>query len=164
MDTLRESAFGQIIRLVSRRKLFRYPEEEPGFEVPFERALKEEAEESDIDSGPTALQDQANATQFSTAVDVEKAEANHSSDANTGRPTLVKSQSRLQGGSNPSERLEIERELEIQRTLSAPIQPVVTSSGQVLVTWYTTDDPANPQNWSSKKKSYVAFLIWYTPL
>ena len=28
-----------------------------------------------------------------------------------------------------------------------------------LVDWYATDDPANPQNWSQKKKAFVAFQI-----
>jgi len=32
-NILRDSAFGQAVRLVTRRKLFLYPEEEPGFEA-----------------------------------------------------------------------------------------------------------------------------------
>jgi len=160
METLRESAFGQIIRLVSRQKLFRYQEEEPGFEIPFETALKQEAGGSDTDSGPPAASDHANITQRPNAVDIEKGETNRPSNVNIEKPTPVESPPRPQDEPNIEERLKIERELDVQRILSAPIQPVVTSSGQVLVTWYTTDDPANPQNWSPIKKSYVSFLIW----
>ncbi|KAI6851656.1 MFS general substrate transporter [Hortaea werneckii] len=44
-------------------------------------------------------------------------------------------------------------------TPSHPIQPQRTPSGQILVDWYTTTDPANPQNWSLTKKSLVSLQI-----
>jgi DHA1 family multidrug resistance protein-like MFS transporter len=43
---------------------------------------------------------------------------------------------------------------------SAPIVPAVLNDGTILVDWYTTDDPDNPQNWSLRKKSFVTFQIW----
>jgi DHA1 family multidrug resistance protein-like MFS transporter len=43
---------------------------------------------------------------------------------------------------------------------SAPIVPAVLDDGTILVDWYTTDDPENPQNWSLGKKSFVTFQIW----
>ncbi|KAI7720094.1 MFS general substrate transporter [Hortaea werneckii] len=42
---------------------------------------------------------------------------------------------------------------------SHPILPQHTASGQILVDWYTTTDPANPQNWSLTKKSLVSLQI-----
>jgi DHA1 family multidrug resistance protein-like MFS transporter len=30
-----------------------------------------------------------------------------------------------------------------------------TTGGIILVDWYTTDDPENPQNWPSSKKAWV---------
>lgn len=33
--------------------------------------------------------------------------------------------------------------------------------GCILVTWYSDNDPANPQNWSLKKKVWVSFVIMY---
>ncbi|KAI7213641.1 MFS general substrate transporter [Hortaea werneckii] len=42
---------------------------------------------------------------------------------------------------------------------SHPIHPQHTASGQILVDWYTTTDPANPQNWSLTKKSLVSLQI-----
>ena len=47
----------------------------------------------------------------------------------------------------------------LERPSSTPIDPGRTSTGTILVDWYTTDDPANPQNWSGKKKSFVALQI-----
>ncbi|KAK0860483.1 hypothetical protein LTR87_017299 [Friedmanniomyces endolithicus] len=42
---------------------------------------------------------------------------------------------------------------------SRPIVPQRTSSGNILVDWYTTDDPENPQNWSSMKKALASLQI-----
>ncbi|WOO83639.1 Caffeine resistance protein 5 [Vanrija pseudolonga] len=36
MDTLREAPFGQLVRFLSRNRLFQYPEEKPGFVLPDE--------------------------------------------------------------------------------------------------------------------------------
>ena len=41
------------------------------------------------------------------------------------------------------------------------IEPTITKDGKILVTWYSTNDPENPQNWSSGKKLWISFLIWY---
>lgn len=60
-----------------------------------------------------------------------------------------------------AERLEEEREMQIQRTKSVPIAPSKTSDGNILVTWYTTDDPENPQNWSKGKKYFVLVQLAY---
>ena len=45
------------------------------------------------------------------------------------------------------------------RQPTTPIAPTLTSDGIILVDWYTTDDPENPQNWAFAKKNFVAFLI-----
>jgi len=54
-------------------------------------------------------------------------------------------------------------EAQLQKALtpieSRPVQPVKTESGTVLVTWYATDDQANPQKWSVGKKAAVTALI-----
>jgi MFS transporter, DHA1 family, multidrug resistance protein len=52
-----------------------------------------------------------------------------------------------------------ERQLELERTKSLAIMPQKTSDGVILVDWYTTDDPENPQNWSSIKKGFVIFIL-----
>ena len=51
------------------------------------------------------------------------------------------------------ERFEVEQQLETERSKSIVIVPTKTSDGTILVDWYTTDDPANPQNWPPWKKS-----------
>ena len=57
------------------------------------------------------------------------------------------------------ERFDVEREEELQKKQSVPIIAQRNESGDILVDWYTTDDPANPQNWSSKKKIFVGLQL-----
>lgn len=49
--------------------------------------------------------------------------------------------------------------LELQLMRSAAIAPQKTADGIVFVDWYTNDDPANPQNWSCRKKAFVIFVL-----
>lgn len=42
---------------------------------------------------------------------------------------------------------------------SRPILPERTADGTILVDWYATDDPENPQNWSQGKKAVTALQI-----
>lgn len=56
-------------------------------------------------------------------------------------------------------RAQVERQLDLQCTVSIPIVPETTSDGLVLVAWYTTDDPENPQNWSKAKKYFIVLVL-----
>ena len=58
------------------------------------------------------------------------------------------------------ERFEVEEALEESRTKgSIVLAPTKTADGTIVVDWYTTDDPANPQNWSMAKKSSALLLL-----
>jgi DHA1 family multidrug resistance protein-like MFS transporter len=48
----------------------------------------------------------------------------------------------------------------IERKESRIIVPQKTAEGIILVDWYSTDDPENPQNWSLSKKSWVTWVLW----
>lgn len=65
------------------------------------------------------------------------------------------------------EKIQTRRELEeayttatLEKGPTAPIIPEKLDDGTILVDWYDTDDPDNPQNWSFGKKSFVTFQIW----
>ena len=65
------------------------------------------------------------------------------------------------------EKLHTRRDLEqayrtatLQKGPTMPIIPEKLEDGTILVDWYDTDDPENPQNWSLKKKNFVTFQIW----
>jgi DHA1 family multidrug resistance protein-like MFS transporter len=177
-EIIREAPLGQIIRFVSGNRLLRYPDEEPGYQIPFERLRqeqkiselnKENDETSDVLPGTEEVEKtepkeekfepirhMVTAEDAEDDIDVE----NGQTQRDLNKLTSVKTMARTQTLPYTQERIELERELSVLRTKSIPIQPIVTSTGQILVTWYTTDDQDNPQNWSQKKKSYVSFLIW----
>lgn len=172
-ELIREAAFGQIIRFVSRNRLLKYPEEEEGFQIPFERMaheaklaqINEDADSEKQEDITPATEEYENIEHVLTQedkgddFDIEKT-GTQGSQAGLDKIQSVKSLSRTQTIPFTRERFELDQQLAAQRTLSLPIQPVITSTGQILVTWYTTDDQDNPQNWSQKKKSWVSFLIW----
>ena len=47
----------------------------------------------------------------------------------------------------------------LEKGPTRPIVPATLEDGTILVDWYNTDDQENPQNWSTKKKGLVAFII-----
>ena len=168
-DMIREAPLGQIIRLLTKNRMFQYPEEKPDFQLPetWNTALNsndndvlphneeklsepitpntrhssEEAKEADLDD----LRKQV--TTKSVGNDLG------------GRASLSRTKTREETLPYSEERLEVEAELAIERTKTTPIMPTKTADGNILVDWYTTDDPANPQNWSNKKRFFVTFVI-----
>ncbi|KAH8587163.1 major facilitator superfamily domain-containing protein [Bisporella sp. PMI_857] len=55
--------------------------------------------------------------------------------------------------------ISIQSEAQLQGAISKVLVPQRTSDGMILVDWYTTDDPANPQNWSARKRSFITLII-----
>ena len=58
-----------------------------------------------------------------------------------------------------AERFSAEEQIEAQRTTSIAIAPTKTADGTILVDWYTTDDPANPQNWTYAKRWWLLTVL-----
>lgn len=75
------------------------------------------------------------------------------------RPTLTRTKTREMTRAFTRERFDIEREEKSLKELDIAIVAQKNDDGDILVDWYTTDDPANPQNWTSKKKAFVALQI-----
>ena len=169
-DILREAPFGQIVRLLTRNKYFLYPEEKPDFHYPHcyqddgnPKLDKIQDLDTEIKSNEGKETDAANDLRpHQTVTDIEKASRSSDdesdSDSDLERQTTLGLQ-RTQTLPFTDERLEIEQRLAIEKTKSRPIVPAKTADGTILADWYNTDDPANPQNWSQKKKALVALQI-----
>jgi len=163
-DLLREAPFGQVVRFLTRNKYFQYPEEKPDFTCPHSYKCENDVQHqvpagnnAEIEKKETSAADTPSSPPL--ASNPERLEENSDSgDSDLERqPTL--GLQRTQTLPYTAERLAVERELAVERTKSRPIAPTKTADGTILVDWYSTDDPANPQNWSQKKKFLVAFLI-----
>jgi MFS transporter, DHA1 family, multidrug resistance protein len=149
LDLIREAPLGQAIRLVSGNRLLQYPEEKPGYELPTHYATLLNRDEK--------LGRRSHASQHSREEIPEPTPATREDDleALSLTRTLETVRSRIYS----NERMQAEQELAVERKLSRPILPQKSTDGGILVDWYTTDDPANPQNWSSFKKGFVVFVL-----
>lgn len=152
-DLIREAPLGQFLRWVTKNRLFPYPEELPGFELPesynavlrsekgVERPISRRQPKKETGSQSDDLKSTPDSDSFNQDIELQR--------------TLSRQDTRQ----FTQERLETEIQDAIERVASKPIYPVKTADGLVLVDWYSTDDPANPQNWSMGKKSWVGIII-----
>lgn len=227
-DTFQEAPFGQLVRLLTRNKFFKYPEEDPNFQLPWEAQSiepveaapepiaeeKESDSSSDSDEGhkdvnlekppksPTSpvqrfsqLSNASPSKRYSQlsnpTSDLEKAPTSPASPkrisqmsrqstnlektistprsltrrethrTSSGYSVISRRTTREQTSPFSQERFEVEQEEAVERQETNVIQPQKTSDGIILVDWYTTDDPANPQNWSPTKKFGAALNIFF---
>lgn len=155
-DLIREAPIGQLLRFITKNKILRYPEELDGFQLPetYTAMLNNEKaiSHSDSEAGEKTIEDLPELKHHITTRSVRSGDLEA-----TAALTRTKTRESITPYSN--ERLEVEAELAVERTKSIPVVPQKTADGNILVDWYTTDDPANPQNWSLGKKNLVSLII-----
>jgi DHA1 family multidrug resistance protein-like MFS transporter len=172
---IRDAPLGQLIRYVTKNKVLQYPEEKPDFICPdyYSNSYHDQVTKhiSKVDPSLPSRND-------SIKDDLEKEIAEPDSDlhltrtetdrsrhelskTNTTRSALSRVGSRLALEQSKT-RADLEQAFAVASQPSPwpePVIPVRTSDGTILVDWYTTDDKANPQNWSHTKKGLVTLLI-----
>lgn len=162
-DIIREAPFGQLVRILTGNKFFKYPEETDCFKCPSSYKEKVAAHLSTIKEDELATSSRANSEiavpdlekvttqqEERETVDLEKAETSSSrssSESGNFNRTATLGLQRTQTVPYSADRVAIEAQLAVEKTKSTPIIPVKTADNVILVDWYTTDDPANPQNW-----------------
>ncbi|OAP64307.1 hypothetical protein AYL99_00279 [Fonsecaea erecta] len=174
LDTIRDAPVGQFLRWLTRNRILLYPDEQQGFVLPKLASgtpLQKEVAAPDESEHETDEQEK----KTSQAPEAEKAEeakfvpglADSESAAPAGEPStrpterterenaLEPSLSRQQSHPFTEERFSLDQQLEIEKTRSKPISLHKSADGTILIDWYTTDDPENPQNWSQSKKLFV---------
>lgn len=164
MSTVRDSAFGGIVRLITRNKYFQYPEEKADFQLPepwIQLMNNEEpSQPATFDSVPTS------SSESSVSDDEEKQADQREEDAQPyqkpGQKSnldLQRSKSREETTPYTADRLEVDERHELEKTKSIPIVPRKTKDGAILVDWYYSDDAENPQNWSNARRAAVTTII-----
>lgn len=160
-DLIRDAPVGQVIRFVTGNRYLLYPEEKPGFELPasYNAVLNtaipaEKASESEPISDSDQTPPKHSLERAKTRETIKSIHSGADIEA-----ALTRTKSRQDTQAWTEDRLEVEKELSLERTKTLPIAPTKTADGNVLVDWYTTDDPSNPQNWSNKKRGFVAMQI-----
>jgi MFS transporter, DHA1 family, multidrug resistance protein len=165
IDTIREAPVGQFLRWITKNRLLTYPEEQADFTLPEEYASALETREKH--SRPktpvqrSAINDLGDQTPNDSS-DCSSDDRDHGIDREgtatecLGRTITASS---IHSAPYTAERMRTEMMLEAQKTKSISIAPARTDDGTILVDWYSTDDPANPQNWSIRKKSLIILLL-----
>jgi MFS transporter, DHA1 family, multidrug resistance protein len=81
------------------------------------------------------------------------------SDRNHQDASLQRTRSRQETQAYTEDRFDIEQQEQLDRTKSIPIVPRRTKDGAILVDWYYSDDPENPQNWTNLHRGLITALI-----
>jgi DHA1 family multidrug resistance protein-like MFS transporter len=178
-EVVRDAPFGQLLRLVTRNRVLKYPEELPGFVVPpayfgktgqgytpnvhnntpnvhnntpnvHNNSPTAPAPTSDLEKLPSRTVEQSRNSISTVGDDVEVVRVPIIDRVHT----LPFTQERLE-----ADRHEADVALHGTKSEGRAMVPSKTADGVVLADWYTTDDPADPQNWSQGKKTWTAFLI-----
>ncbi|KAK5098829.1 hypothetical protein LTS08_006207 [Lithohypha guttulata] len=173
-DIIRDAPLGQFIRYVTRNRVLQYPEERDDWQCPEaytgfqpEKQIDtnsqastripsaattpdKEKDETDVETPPHPM-----LTTARTQPDIER---------HAALPALTRTKSQAERYNTTEELTEAYNDVVRQETLktqpSQALAPERTADNRILVTWYTTDDPANPQNWSPRKKVAVIVQIY----
>ncbi|KAF9871075.1 putative benomyl methotrexate resistance protein [Colletotrichum karsti] len=148
----RDSPAGQILRLISRDGFLAYPEETAGFKLPesWQRVMDGNTEPVSSGDGqpPSSAED--------TAEDSDK--SNDRDEAQLAFPSPV----RLphdNAALHPEAGIPVSHEKGLKRLRSVLVVPRV-KDGIILVDWYTSDDPDNPENWSHFRRGMITFFLY----
>jgi DHA1 family multidrug resistance protein-like MFS transporter len=144
-SVIREAAFGQLVRYLTKNKYFQYPEEKADFKLPetWLRLLNDSDAATIAD--PEKTEQQPEQQPEPQGLDATSEAISRASTQNSLPFTEA--------------RLEADEQHEIEKIKSIPIQPKKTKDGAILVDWYYTDDAENPHNWSNKKRALITTLI-----
>ncbi|KAF2098262.1 multdrug transfer [Rhizodiscina lignyota] len=159
---IRDTSFGQFVRLVTRNQVLRYPEEQRDFRLQDsyiklleaaelrskDRSLPASSQNNVLKdpSVPTGLMlggtlGHPNSSSGDTSV-IEIVSENNGTHSD---PTLPDEE----GSATFDEKAHHDDSFE----------PKVLDDGTIIVNWYGPNDPANPQNWTSGQKSVPAVIV-----
>lgn len=152
-DLIRDAPVGQLIRFITKNKYLRYPEEKEDFQSPDAYYAGKAV---DSGSSPSSTQSSDVVTPIEKAVTNKKA---IDVEADLTRPAFAPATQDLERASTLLALHQSDAGTPAERRSNSPIRPEKLADGTILVDWYTTDDPANPQNWTFWKKTLVSMQI-----
>lgn len=132
-SSIQDSVFGQLVRFATKGRVFAHEENDSNFQLPWKREANDDSDkekELEAEAGSQAAQ-----------------------------PLPAGRQSAEEEAHPTTPNADIEQQSPIEPQQSRVLQPQKTPEGVILIDWYTSDDKANPQNWTSKKKAMAALII-----
>ncbi|KAL2851938.1 major facilitator superfamily domain-containing protein [Aspergillus pseudoustus] len=131
METIRDSAFGKLVRFVTNARLLRYPEEVDNNTC--QQCRREQPQATDEESAPPPLESEGE-------------------DKTWGLYSVMSQASRVTRRNSWQSTLD---------TRQSCTRPGTMSGGNVIIVdWRGPSDSENPQNWSTMKKLLCSCQIW----
>ncbi|KAF3403274.1 Caffeine resistance protein 5 [Talaromyces pinophilus] len=130
-DVVRDAPLGQLLRYFTNNRLFQYPEEHPGFELP-------EAWVHML-SNAGLPETKHNGSNTPSTVATLRSDQNTISDTTGEKPDVESGY--------------------VSEDKASYMTPKMANDGIILVDWYSDQDPANPQNWSSLRRALISLVI-----
>ena len=176
LDIIRDAPFGQIVRLVTKNKVFQYPEERADFQLPESYTVSQNHHQAVAPLTPS--QHSSSSSQLEKEKDPKpqpiptNPSAHGLAHIKTHHSTASSNLEPITSRDQVSTRLALQRsttQADLERAYTAatlekgpaePIAPTKLDDGSILVDWYDTADPADPKNWGAAKKAFATFLIW----
>ncbi|KAI1195222.1 major facilitator superfamily transporter [Nemania serpens] len=156
-SVIRDTPLGQFIRLVTHNSVLQYPEEEADFQLPDEWLSVASASKPEDLSLCACSSDTSTLYAIGKNVQHEKGEGSFLSSESVSSAGTTSSADAVPSRRQDGRHDDIEQAIE--KAKSIPIAPRRTADGTILVDWYSTDDPANPQNWTNLRRLFVSFII-----
>ncbi|KAJ5135778.1 uncharacterized protein N7515_005056 [Penicillium bovifimosum] len=161
---IRDAPFGQLVRLLTKNKYFKYPEEKPDFQLPepwLEMLNNTQDGQHASEKGTTSQDSNRSSEPLSRASTRRASAESPQARPETEEPTeSTEARSEAEESTGSTEATPVaEEQLDIERTKSIPICPKKTKDGSILVDWYYTDDSENPHNWTNRKRALVVTII-----
>lgn len=170
----RGTTFGAIIRWTTKRNYLKYPEELSSFHCPHlymnagpaEPETTEITESHGLEAANQSEEDLRNHERShsvappSVDTSTQSSEGSDLDDESLSKIVSRPQMSRVGTLASLQEAYTAATLQENVRSHPTAIHPKKTETGITLVDWYSTDDPENPQNWSSKKKFFVVLQIY----
>jgi DHA1 family multidrug resistance protein-like MFS transporter len=160
LDLIREAPLGQAIRFLSGNRLLQYPEETKEFALPAQYVnLLQPHKEKFYGINDIHPPYRSDIPEENENDDITRPSTSSQLEDSLEELGMVRTANTVRSLPFSNERMRDEMQHYIERVKSIPIIPQKTQDGLLLVDWYTTDDPANPQNWSKMKKFWVVGCI-----
>ncbi|KAI8623887.1 major facilitator superfamily transporter [Xylariaceae sp. FL1651] len=153
---MRDTPVGQFVRLVTRNRMLQYPEEKADFQLPDAQLKVVNSDKTEYSSSSTCQSDASTLCPLDEKTQVEKIDEETLPSQST---TSVGTESPAETLSNAKQGSTDDIEQAIEKIKSIPIVPRRTEDGTILVDWYSTDDPENPQNWANSRRLMVAIVL-----
>ena len=153
-DIFRDAPFGQLMRYLTSERIFQHPEEKADFKLPevWLQVMTNTVATKEVTAETERVQDDLVASpvngETGTAAEIER-QRQHTQQTRQLEKLFA-------DGTLPPD---TESGDNLQHVMSSPIVPKTTNEGNILVDWYCTDDPANPHNWSNRRRIVLTSII-----